>query len=74
MSQSKFPSFKEFLFAAVVIAMQPLWQRELKLSLGGFSKQEMMAQEKACEAKGRQTVKSEDLRDNQVGLEKTKKS
>lgn len=28
----------------------------------------MTAQEKAGEAEGRQTVKSEDLRDNQIGL------
>lgn len=56
------------MFSVVVIAMQPVWQCELKLSLGGFSKQEMTAQEKAGEAEGRQTVKSEDPRDNQIGL------
>lgn len=37
--------------------------------MGGFSKQEMTAQEKAGEAEGRQTVKSEDLRDNKIGLQ-----
>lgn len=34
----------------------------------------MTAQEKAGEAEGRQTVKSEDPRDNQIAYEKTKKS